>query len=328
MPKYDGAEVKVFLAISRKTIGWHKLSDRISYAILQKMTGLSVNSLKKAIETLVTDKWITQESGEKGYTYDLNIENEGVSVIDTPSAEGYQLLTPPLSVIDTEGCQLLTPTLLKENKETKEKESSLSPSTDLFGKDLEMQERIHNIKHRWKVIALAYNLSQSTDINEQSIINCLADPLFDFDKIVAHIESSKKLRGLGKGNTKSNAVTFQSIITKDSFRQQIMDGVFDDDNQIIPVFFKDCKEYDFEVFKVRMAENETFKKKYANANLEHYYEAVNNWAKRGAKKSADWIEEAINFMRLDCQSDRGTGLKIAGATAQGKAKIREGYGEG
>ena len=34
MHKYTGETVKVFLAISRKTIGWHKLSDRISYSQL------------------------------------------------------------------------------------------------------------------------------------------------------------------------------------------------------------------------------------------------------------------------------------------------------
>ena len=43
MHKYHGASVKVFLTICRKTIGWHKLSDRISYSQIMKDTGLSKN---------------------------------------------------------------------------------------------------------------------------------------------------------------------------------------------------------------------------------------------------------------------------------------------
>ena len=83
MYKYKGSSVKVFLAICRKTIGWHKLTDKVSYSQLSKMTGItSHNTLKSSIKPLVEDGWITQRGNEKtGYIYDLNIE--AVSKTDT-----------------------------------------------------------------------------------------------------------------------------------------------------------------------------------------------------------------------------------------------------
>lgn len=83
MHKFDGAEVKVFLAITRKTIGWHKKLDKISYPQLELITGLSVNSIKKAIKTLIKSNWIVQTNTENGYIYNLNIK-EDVSVTSEP----------------------------------------------------------------------------------------------------------------------------------------------------------------------------------------------------------------------------------------------------
>jgi len=85
MDKYSGSAVKIFIAISRKTIGWHKQSDRISYSQLREITGLSINSMKSAIKELIKDKWIKQNSGKNGYSYDLAISeiDIGVSKSDT-----------------------------------------------------------------------------------------------------------------------------------------------------------------------------------------------------------------------------------------------------
>ena len=93
MDKCSGAEVKVFLAISRKTIGWQKISDKISYSQLRKMTGLCVNALKKAIIQLLEKDLITQWQVGQNYWYDLaisendTVENETVSENDTVIAE-------------------------------------------------------------------------------------------------------------------------------------------------------------------------------------------------------------------------------------------------
>jgi len=79
MSDYRGNEVKVFLAICRKTIGWHKVSDKISYSQLAELTGLSPRHLKKHIAKLVLDGWIIQSGGSrKGYVYDLNMDNKTI----------------------------------------------------------------------------------------------------------------------------------------------------------------------------------------------------------------------------------------------------------
>jgi phage replication O-like protein O len=77
--------MKCFIAISRKTIGWHKMTDRISYSQLSEITGLSVNSLKKGIHELIENYYIKQTDSKFGYKYDLAIsENDtGVSKNDT-----------------------------------------------------------------------------------------------------------------------------------------------------------------------------------------------------------------------------------------------------
>lgn len=331
MHRYDGAEVKIFLAITRKTIGWHKDSDRISYSQLVAMTGLSVTTIKKAIVILIADSWIIQTNTDKGFMYDLNIDR-GVSITDTHKDEGCQLLAGGVSITDTEGYQLLAPTLLKEKKETKEKESEVSVSKDISNEDLfneiqrdeKIHEKISNIKYQWRVRALAFNLSDNTDIDDTEIEKCLNDPKFDFEKIVAQIAVSKRLRGLGKGYKKSDAVTFQSIITDDNFRQQIMDGVFDDSKQSVPVLFEDSQEYHYSVFKKRMEESESFQAKYPKANIQYYYDELKSWAKRKAKKSGDWVEEGMNFMRLDTES---TGLKTGESIKATQFKVRDGYGE-
>lgn len=115
MNKYNGNAVKVFLAISRKTIGWHKESDRISYSQLRKLTGLSTNSIKSAISILVKDGWIIQTNTDAGYIYDLNI-----SKIDT---EGYQKLTQGVSKIDTDNGKTVSKidTTKESFKQTKQK---------------------------------------------------------------------------------------------------------------------------------------------------------------------------------------------------------------
>ncbi len=92
----SGSELKVFVAICRKTIGWHKKTDRISHSQIRKMTGLSINSLRKGIDGLKDKKIIVQENTNLGYIYEINYTvsindianidiaeiDEGVSKID------------------------------------------------------------------------------------------------------------------------------------------------------------------------------------------------------------------------------------------------------
>ncbi len=88
MAELSGEAVKIFLAIARKTIGWHKETDRISYSQLQEKTGLSINGLKKAIKELIEKGIICQERKGSGrntstfYEINYNISQQNISQCD------------------------------------------------------------------------------------------------------------------------------------------------------------------------------------------------------------------------------------------------------
>jgi hypothetical protein len=102
-----------------------------------------------------------------------------------------------------------------------------------------------------------------------------------------------------------------------------MDGDFDDSKQAIAVIFAESKQYKWEVFQIEMLASETYREKYYGANIKHYYDELKSWSKRNQKKSFDWIEEALNFMRLDSE---GRGLKLGNGETK-TFTIREGYGQ-
>ena len=224
----------------------------------------------------------------------------------------------------------------KENQLKESEKEEPSVIKDLINEDQEMfdntvhqilkekdQEKIQKLRRDWKVFAMSINLIDKSYPENRDVLNCLADPLFDFEKIKANIATSKRLRGIGKGNSKSDAVSFEAIIKNPNYRQQIMDGVWCDSKQKIAVIFAESKQYDWEVFQIEMLASETYREKYYGANIKHYYDELKSWSKRNQKKSFDWIEEGLNFMRLDSE---GRGLK----QGNGETKtftIREGYGQ-
>ena len=64
--------------------------------------------------------------------------------------------------------------------------------------------------------------------------------------------------------------------------------------------FSESKYYDIELFRAQFTKD----KKYANADIEYYYEAVKNWSAGSGKKKRDWIATARNFMLSDMQKGR------------------------
>lgn len=71
--KFSNTEFKILLLICRKTFGWHKEKDKISYSQLIK-TGLGKNTIPRAINTLKDNGYIIQTgSPHSGYSYELSI---------------------------------------------------------------------------------------------------------------------------------------------------------------------------------------------------------------------------------------------------------------
>ena len=113
----SGAELKVLLAILRRTVGWRKESDEISIEQLQQMTGLARNSVRAGLRGLLERGLIEQRSnatGSKAASYTCII----------PSHSG--------SKIDPLGGQKLTPKEEKGVKNCPPRGSKIDPTTYIY----------------------------------------------------------------------------------------------------------------------------------------------------------------------------------------------------
>ena len=71
MPYLTAAELKIILHIIRKTIGFHKETDRISYSQFQKATGVHREGIGNAIISLKAKQLIDVTDN---YEYSINWE--------------------------------------------------------------------------------------------------------------------------------------------------------------------------------------------------------------------------------------------------------------
>lgn len=131
MCELTGAQVKVFLAIARKTIGWHKETDSVSISQLMKMTGISRQGVVDTISAL-SDKGIIiidrSTSRKASNRYTINYEN---------MSDGSQLSRPDVVNSVDHGSQLSRPQGSQLSRPTKEivlnklsKEKELSAKAD------------------------------------------------------------------------------------------------------------------------------------------------------------------------------------------------------
>lgn len=120
MNQFTGEEIKTFVAICRKTIGWHKTTDKISYSQLVKMTGLSINGLKKCLRTLIDRKIITQERTKFGFKYDIRyiVSPHDIASNDTPISSND-------STIASGDTNLYHPVTPQKKKDTNKKETNI-----------------------------------------------------------------------------------------------------------------------------------------------------------------------------------------------------------
>lgn len=111
------AEVKCIIAIVRKTIGWQKLTDRMSYSQLREITGLSVNAIKRGVMGLEKRHLISKTKTKFGYRYDMNFE-------ETPKKD-MSTTDTAISTTDT------TVSTIDTTKETNKKETNIYINIEL-----------------------------------------------------------------------------------------------------------------------------------------------------------------------------------------------------
>ena len=88
MQKLNGSENLVFLAIMRKTFGWRKKKDRISYSQIMEMTGLAKSTTAAALKSLEMMGYISSEKTGQSFSYYVNIEDETVPKIEHTKEKG------------------------------------------------------------------------------------------------------------------------------------------------------------------------------------------------------------------------------------------------
>jgi phage replication O-like protein O len=117
LPNLGEAELKVLLVIMRKTIGWHKIRDKISISQLSSITGLLRETVIKAAKSLVEKHIITKEVvgplGKQVTYYEL--------VIHDDSNNSYQSVEPTTQGRGGVGLNLLGSTDSQKKDLAKEK---------------------------------------------------------------------------------------------------------------------------------------------------------------------------------------------------------------
>lgn len=105
MDKMNESELRIALAIARKTLGWQKPEDRLSYSQFEAMTGLSRTAVRDGINAAILHRVIRRETvGAQTYRYSLPVGlsyqfDSATSSIDVPDpvATDYQYDDPTSS---------------------------------------------------------------------------------------------------------------------------------------------------------------------------------------------------------------------------------------
>jgi phage replication O-like protein O len=89
MPKLSGSAISCFIAICRKTIGWHKRSDRISFTQLTQLTGLGSDAVETGVAELEKEQLITvHRVPGKTNVYDLMFEDDAGEPVSSQDSAG------------------------------------------------------------------------------------------------------------------------------------------------------------------------------------------------------------------------------------------------
>lgn len=112
------SELKVTLAIVRKTLGWHKKKDQISYSQLEKLTGMGRQAVSTGIEAAL----------KRGLIEIVGTGSRGVNIFGLVIDEQYENHTS-----DQDENHTRTSMKIKHTKETTQKKKDISSNDDAQG---------------------------------------------------------------------------------------------------------------------------------------------------------------------------------------------------
>jgi phage replication O-like protein O len=98
MSKCTSAEWKVLCVILRKTRGWQKDSDFISYSQIRELSGIASNStIQKAIDGLVEKELIILKVGDVVTTNKFQLNKNYTTITETVIPPVTEIVTPPIT---------------------------------------------------------------------------------------------------------------------------------------------------------------------------------------------------------------------------------------
>lgn len=112
------SELKVTLAIVRKTLGWHKKKDQISYSQLEKLTGMGRQAVSTGIEAAL----------KRGLIEIVGTGSRGVNIFGLVIDDQYENQTSDTA--DQYENQTTTGMKIKHTKETTQKKKDISSDDD------------------------------------------------------------------------------------------------------------------------------------------------------------------------------------------------------
>lgn len=134
MSDLGNAELRVLLALIRKTAGYQKERDRVSVSQLTTMTGLTSRNAQAAVMKLLEGGYIGREqTGKQAFTYFIKPYPLGTRLNHNPTGQGEETISPR----DTEPYPLGTrfdekpyPLGTTQKKDLKKKEKDRRPASD------------------------------------------------------------------------------------------------------------------------------------------------------------------------------------------------------
>jgi len=215
MQELNGSENLVFLAIMRKTFGWRKKKDRISYSQIMKMTGLAKSTTAIAIKNLEEKNLIVSEKKGQSVSYFVNVTDAAVPKIEpvrkSNCTENRTGAVPKIEPVEEKTVPKIGHTkesninkLSKEIYEEIEKVyescfSEVKPSGKLFIDYPRIRKRIKELLERItkdEIISVIQNAKSD---------NWIKDNGFQFSTILSDFQVAKLLNGkpeCGRGYNK------------------------------------------------------------------------------------------------------------------------------
>lgn len=244
MANLKGSELKVALAICRKTYGFHKELDGIALSQIKELTGLGKNTVIRALRNLIKQKIINRYVDTSPYRYGIILTNH--SAIKQQIKNGTEgSINEPRMVqkVNPSGDQILNP-LKKPLKKTEINTTSSSDWSveilliaqywnEVFNKpinlyDVKMVDQIKNCLDHFSIEELKkamFNRSRASYYREnKSFLIDKPSAFFPYPETIAN-DLKRKTEGIYTYEEKNERI-FQGLNTDDDF--QIMRDLLDD----------------------------------------------------------------------------------------------------